>query len=75
MGGYTFHGTPPPGSGALMVFIMRILANYNFDGKSIPSLQLMIESFKHGYAKRGNLGDPNDDRFTKAIQDVRYSQS
>lgn len=57
---------PPPGSGVLLAFILKILDGYNFDKHSLDSINntvltyhRMIEAFKYAYAKRTELGDLN----------------
>ncbi|XP_030764165.1 glutathione hydrolase 1 proenzyme-like isoform X1 [Sitophilus oryzae] len=62
----TLYTAPPPGSGAILGFIMGILDGYNFNGKSVSNLNRtittyhrIIESFKYAYAKRTELGDTN----------------
>jgi len=55
--GYTIHAGPPPGSGIILAFILRIL-----DGiLPAPSAGLdahrLVEAFKFGYGERTHLGD------------------
>lgn len=57
---------PPPGSGALLGFILNILDGYKFNAKSIDGINntvltyhRMIEAYKYAYAKRTELGDPD----------------
>jgi len=56
----TVYGVPPPGSGALVAFILNILEGYNgTSGDDITDAQRIVESFKFAYAKRTYLGDEN----------------
>ncbi|KAJ8923066.1 hypothetical protein NQ315_001615 [Exocentrus adspersus] len=60
------YSAPPPGSGVLLGFILKILDGYNFNMSSLESINStvltyhrMIEAFKYAYAKRTELGDLN----------------
>lgn len=62
--GDTLYSAPPPGSGLLLAFILKILDGYNFNQTSIDELDnriltyhRIIEAFKYAYAKRTELGD------------------
>lgn len=55
--GHTLHAGPPPGSGLILAYILRIL-----DGKlPAPNAGLdahrLVEAFKFGYGERSRLGD------------------
>ncbi|KAL4132604.1 hypothetical protein QTP88_009728 [Uroleucon formosanum] len=55
--GHTIHFGPPPGSGIILAFILRIL-----DGiLPVPDVGLdehrLVEAFKFGYGERSHLGD------------------
>lgn len=59
-----FFQVPPPGSGVLLGFIFNILRGYDMDEsdvKDTPSriltMHRIVETFKHAYAKRSQLGD------------------
>lgn len=62
--GTVLYSVPPPGSGAILAFILNILDGYNFNASSIENMESailtyhrMIEAFKYAYAKRTELGD------------------
>ena len=58
------YSVPPPGSGALLAFIMNILDGFKFKPSDIDGVQntvetyhKIIEAFKYAYARRTELGD------------------
>ncbi|CAC5395661.1 GGT1_5 [Mytilus coruscus] len=60
----TVFSPPPPSSGAIVQFILKILDGYNLNEKSLSCKQKeivlwhrIIEAFKFGFATRTNLGD------------------
>lgn len=55
---------PPPGSGALLAFVLNILDGYGFNSKSVADVpstvttfHRMIEAFKYAFGFRTKLGD------------------
>lgn len=65
-GGEALYSVPPPGSGALLAFIMNILDGYAFTNQSVSSINQTIttfhrttEAFKYAFARRTELGDPD----------------
>lgn len=63
-GGTQFYSVPPPGSGALIAFILNILDGYGFSSKSVADVpstvttyHRIIEAFKHAFGFRTKLGD------------------
>ncbi|KAJ8680735.1 hypothetical protein QAD02_016522 [Eretmocerus hayati] len=50
---------PPPGSGALLIFIFNVLKDYVQIEHQGVMWQRLIETFKWAYARRTELGDPN----------------
>lgn len=66
----TLYSVPPPGSGAVLGFILNILKNYldlNDATNSIINWQRVVESFKHAYGRRTQLGDPRFSDITEVI--------
>ena len=59
----TLYSVPPPGSGAVLAFILNILDNFNIRPEDDnPTLyHRMIEAFKWAFATRTELGDPVGD--------------
>ena len=57
----TLHAAPLPGSGLILGLIMNILNDFldPFEPTSVTNWQRVIESFKFGFAKRTELGDPD----------------
>ena len=77
--GLQMHSTKPPGSGAILGFILNILQNYNFSpGKNLLQdrdqqallYHRVVEAFKWAYGQRSNLGDPGDSDITETINQV-----
>nr|CAD7591157.1 unnamed protein product [Timema genevievae] len=64
--GNRLFSVPPPGSGAVIAFILNILEGYNLTAESVSTIDDTVltfhrttEAFKYGYARRTELGDPN----------------
>lgn len=61
--GLTIYGMPPPSSGgACMAMVLNILAAYPNPYKAVKGwlgLHRIVEAFKHAFALRMNLGDPD----------------
>lgn len=64
--GIKFHSVPPPGSGALLAFVLSFLDGYGFNSRStadVPSAvttyHRIVEAFKYAYGFRTKLGDPD----------------
>ena len=62
--GVMFHSVPPPGSGALVAFILNVLDGYGFSSASVADIpstiktyHRIIEAFKHSFGFRTKLGD------------------
>lgn len=74
--GMTINTVPLPGSGAILIYILNILKNYQL--KSIEETPLMFhrmaEAFKWAYAQRTKLGDPFDESITSFIDQVTYQR-
>lgn len=65
-GGETVYSTPPPGSGAILTYILSILDGYNISAmnsdsfeKETLTIHRMVEAFKFAFARRTELADPN----------------
>jgi gamma-glutamyltranspeptidase/glutathione hydrolase/leukotriene-C4 hydrolase len=74
-GNYTLHAVPPPGSGVLMAFMMKVLDGYLLNPssfrtrqESVVTYQRITEAFKHAYAKRTELGDPFDEEVREIVE-------
>lgn len=60
---------PPPGSGLLVAYIIRVLDGFVQEANSsVQITQRITEAFKHAYGHRTDIGDP---RFTD-ITEVNY---
>lgn len=73
----TMYITPPPSSGILLGFIMKILNGYNFNADSVSSMNhtiltyhRIVEAYKWAYGKRTQIGDPAFNDMTKLLQDL-----
>ncbi|XP_030379044.1 scoloptoxin SSD14 [Scaptodrosophila lebanonensis] len=55
-GNFTLYTTPLPSSGPLLAFILNVMSELNTE-KSEIFWQRTIETFKHAYGQRTNLGD------------------
>lgn len=72
------YSVPPPGSGLLLGFILKILDGYNFTRNNINDLENTVltyhrvaEAFKYAYAKRTELGDPDYVNITQLIENLQ----
>ncbi|XP_049817564.1 glutathione hydrolase 1 proenzyme-like isoform X2 [Aethina tumida] len=79
--GDTLYSAPPPGSGLLLAFILKILDGYNFNQTSIDELDnriltyhRIIEAFKYAYAKRTELGDMSFVNVTELIHNLTSTE-
>ncbi|XP_033215538.1 glutathione hydrolase 1 proenzyme-like, partial [Belonocnema kinseyi] len=57
-GSMTMYTSPPPGSGALLAFMMNVLEGVDFHQDETILYQYIVETFKWAYARRTELGDP-----------------
>ncbi|XP_068159542.1 scoloptoxin SSD14 [Drosophila tropicalis] len=65
-GGYTLYSTPLPSSGPLLAFILNVMSDLYTNNEPIY-WQRVIETFKHAYGQRTNLGDYEMDPDSGAI--------
>lgn len=59
MGNLTIYSTPPPGSGAILMFMMNVLRRLLPVSNENVMWQRIVETFKWAYARRTELGDPD----------------
>ncbi|XP_011636306.1 glutathione hydrolase 1 proenzyme-like [Pogonomyrmex barbatus] len=59
MGNLTIFSAPPPGSGAILMFIMNVIRRLLPVGNENVMWQRIVETFKWAYARRTELGDPD----------------
>ncbi|XP_070573107.1 glutathione hydrolase 1 proenzyme-like [Ptychodera flava] len=81
----TLYSPPPPASGAVISFIFNILEGYNFtedsiitDQESILTYHRIVESFKHAFAHRSELGDEDYVDISDLVADMtskEYAES
>ena len=76
-GGMTMHTPPPPASGVITGFIMKVLKRLNFNtlqmkpGKEIPIFwHRLAEAFKWAYGARTKLADPRDPDVRPVVEEV-----
>ncbi|VVC34642.1 Hypothetical protein CINCED_3A025773 [Cinara cedri] len=55
--GYTIHSGPPPGSGIILAYILRVLEGLWPAPSPGLDAHRLVEAFKYGYAERTHLGD------------------
>jgi len=66
--GHTIHAGPPPGSGIILAYILRILDGMLPAPDAGLDAHRMVEAFKFAYGERSHLGDH---RFVN-VSDVRF---
>ncbi|XP_017871836.1 PREDICTED: gamma-glutamyltranspeptidase 1 [Drosophila arizonae] len=67
-GGFTLYTTPLPSSGPVLAFILNVMSELYSDNEPIY-WQRVIETFKHAYGQRTNLGDyENDPEYGDSIK-------
>jgi gamma-glutamyltranspeptidase/glutathione hydrolase/leukotriene-C4 hydrolase len=71
------YSVPPPGSGVLLGFIMKILDGFKFKPEDIDGIHntvltyhKIIEAFKYAYAKRTELGDTSFVNITNLLHNL-----
>lgn len=74
----TLYSLPPPGSGAVLGFIMRVMGYYEDHNPSSSETlhnstlfhHRLMETYKYAFAKRAKFGDPQFDDVTQALEDL-----
>ncbi|KAH8416851.1 hypothetical protein KR222_009119, partial [Zaprionus bogoriensis] len=59
-GGFTLYTTPLPSSGPILAFILNVMNDLYAENEGIY-WQRVVETFKHAYGQRTNLGDAEND--------------
>uniref|UniRef100_A0A1A9UHI7 Gamma-glutamyltransferase n=1 Tax=Glossina austeni TaxID=7395 RepID=A0A1A9UHI7_GLOAU len=80
-GGYKLYTTPLPSSGAVLAFILNVMNGLYTDNQDIY-WHRVIETYKHAYGQRTNLGDlenePDDPKMIKGtfenLISVKFAQ-
>lgn len=70
LGNLTIYTAPPPGSGAILIFIMNILRGLIPIDDVKVTWQYFVESFKWAYARRTELADPEFVNITSVLNDI-----
>lgn len=71
--GYTMYTTPLPSSGVILAFILRVMDGLYTDHLGVYWHRL-IETFKHAYGQRSNLGDlRNETHLVNEIHATLYN--
>ncbi|XP_036221014.1 glutathione hydrolase 1 proenzyme [Bactrocera oleae] len=71
-GGYTLYTTPLPSSGAVLAFMLNVLTDSYTDNEEIY-WQRVVETFKHAYGQRTNLGDMENEPDLKQTIEETFS--
>lgn len=60
LSGYDFYSVPPPGSGPILAFILKLVEDTLPKNEKLPeTTSIITEAFKYAYAMRSWLGDPH----------------
>ncbi|KAK1116636.1 hypothetical protein K0M31_018254 [Melipona bicolor] len=70
IGNLTIYTAPPPGSGAILTFIMNVLGDMALDPDNKIMWQTVIETFKWAYARRTELADPDFVNITSLLSNL-----
>ncbi|KAG1655136.1 Glutathione hydrolase 1 proenzyme [Nymphon striatum] len=72
--GTKFYSVGPPGSGPIAAYIIQIIDSFGMNAEYVRSVEDMavlehriIEAFKHGFARRSELGDPRFTNMTEVV--------
>ncbi|XP_077547732.1 scoloptoxin SSD14-like [Haemaphysalis longicornis] len=55
--------TPPPASGAVLAFVVKVMDTFRSDGRlddSEENLHRIVEAIKFGFGRRTDIGDPDE---------------
>ncbi|VVC34640.1 Hypothetical protein CINCED_3A006787 [Cinara cedri] len=69
--GYTIHSGPPPGSGIILAYILRVLEGILPAPDPGLGAHRLVEAFKYGYAERTYLGDHKFTNVSKIFNKVK----
>ncbi|XP_039292330.1 glutathione hydrolase 1 proenzyme [Nilaparvata lugens] len=70
--GKTLYTVPTPGSGPLMAFMLQTLDGFlDNGGLDHKNVHRIVETFKHAYGRRSELGDPYFTNITQLLNDLR----
>ncbi|XP_060826353.1 glutathione hydrolase 1 proenzyme-like isoform X1 [Bombus pascuorum] len=70
IGNLTMYTAPPPGSGAILTFIMNVLHGMVPHPDNRIMWQTIVETFKWAYAKRSELADPEFVDITSVLDNL-----
>lgn len=75
--GERLYSMPLSGSGALLIFVMNLLRDYDLKHDAL-SYHRIMEAYKHAYARRSELGDPDfvegADALVKNLTSMEYAR-
>ncbi|XP_014244258.1 glutathione hydrolase 1 proenzyme-like [Cimex lectularius] len=70
-GGVQMFSTPPPASGLILSFILRVLDGLIPSSSEEQDVAMITEAFKHAYAFRSHLGDPYFVNITNTVKELQ----
>lgn len=70
IGDFTIYTAPPPGSGAILTFIMNVLQGLLPVADKNTFWQRVVETFKWAYARRTELGDPHFEDISSVLSNL-----
>lgn len=79
LSGYDFYSVPPPGSGPILAFILKLVEDTLPKDENVPeTTSIITEAFKYAYAMRSWLGDPHfidNSKILGRLNDTNYIAS